>query len=109
MATAQTKAVGRVKCYGRKCSEVVIVRQNGADGLNASCPICDISVRAKKGTQAHMDLVNEMQPIKRDNEDAAPAAKQAAPAAKQAAPAAKQAAPAAPAAPTAKKTNFLGM
>ena len=99
MATARTKAVGRVACVNRKCDEVVIVRLNESGGYNCGCPICDIEVRHKKGTQSHADCTAEMRPIKAGQE--APKA--------EAKPAPAPKAEAKPAPAQAPKRNWLGV
>ena len=116
MATAKTKAIGRVACFNPKCTEQVIVRENEHGGLNCGCGICDIEVRHKKGTDSHRDCMASMTKIKRaEDETPTPAAKPAPAPAKPAPAKPAPAPPPAPApapapAPTAKKsTNFLGL
>lgn len=47
-------AIGTAPCVA--CAREVVVRENGNGALNFSCAHCDLSMYAKKGTEAHKRL-----------------------------------------------------
>ena len=60
--------IGTIKCLC--CGQELPVKENDNGALNLSCPWCDLSAYAKKGTQAHKLLAPK---VKRDEAPAAAA------------------------------------
>lgn len=61
-------AIGTAPCLG--CGREIAIRVNANGAQNWSCPHCDLSAYAKKGTEAQRRLEAK---IKRDPESAPPA------------------------------------